>query len=278
MLPAILLFGGLLKASGEHAPCTWNATETEPCYLQIGGIFEYHDGMYDDDDNVRMNLPENDCSGHDPIPYIEAVNGLNGGRGFMVHSSGLEVAQSRPYPRYYYRLNFTRRSFRKGNWTHGDALGRQLFPGWSFILGMGSGCRDDFITEQAKLANEVGRIWMTARGPWSQISEATSAATGIPLKWGFSSHVDSRSYAAGAIRQFALRDAKTARVIYFSGGNLFLRGVGEGALKLLEESGLEVEAPADSVMAPHAVGDEEEEKEEEEEQESDCDQEYRLPC
>ena len=59
-----------------------------------------------------------------------------------------------------------------------QALGRQLFPGWSFILGMGSGCRDDFITEQAKLANEVGRIWMTARGPWSQISEATSAATG----------------------------------------------------------------------------------------------------
>ena len=32
-----------------------------------------------------------------------------------------------------------------------------------------------------------------------------------------------------------------------------MRGVGEGALKLLEESGLEVEAPADSVMAPHAV-------------------------
>ena len=127
MLPAILLFGGLLKASGEHAPCTWNATETEPCYLQIGGIFEYHDGMYDDDDNVRMNLPENDCSGHDPIPYIEAVNGLNGGRGFMVHSSGLEVAQSRPYPRYYYRLNFTRRSFRKGNWTHGDVQS-SVFP------------------------------------------------------------------------------------------------------------------------------------------------------
>ena len=43
---------------------------------------------------------------------------------------------------------------------------------------MGSGCRDDFITEQAKLANQLGRIWMTARGPWSQISEATHKATG----------------------------------------------------------------------------------------------------
>ncbi|CAE7773394.1 ttn-1 [Symbiodinium necroappetens] len=95
----------------EHAPlppCTWYATE--PGYLQLGSVFEYRD-RNSNRDGVVSNALEDDCDGRILQPYLEAVNGLNGGKGFVIHSAGLEIAQSTPYEKYDYQLAYTRYGF-----------------------------------------------------------------------------------------------------------------------------------------------------------------------
>ncbi|CAE7240635.1 unnamed protein product [Symbiodinium natans] len=179
---------------------------------------------------------ENDCDGRALGPYIDAVNSLNGGRGILVHPAGLEIAQSTPYPKHYYRLNYTRLTFDEDNWTQGEALSFQHFPSWSFIPGIGNGCNDFHVVEQAKVANATERIWMTPRGPWSQMSRST----GGPLPWAFSSHLDSWDYSRMAVQQYALKGAKTAAVIYWCCTNTFFSGVGQGALQHLAANGFEV--------------------------------------
>ncbi|CAK9019085.1 Uncharacterized protein SCF082_LOCUS14372 [Durusdinium trenchii] len=223
-----------LAAPTTPAPCTWDAAE--PCYLQIGGVYEFMNRAALTDESAFRTM--NDCHGYLVQPYIDAVNSLNGGRGFMVHSNGLEIAQSRPYQRYYYRLNYTRVIFE--NWTQGQALSLQLFPHWSLVLGMGSGCSDSLIMEQALLANITERLWMTIRGPWSQMSRAS----GGPLRWAFSAHLNSRDYPKGTIQQWALNGAKTAAIFYWCCSNDFFKGVGEGAFQPLEENGVSVQVVA----------------------------------
>jgi len=185
MLLSTWLMVSIFAIASAQAPCTWNATE--PCYLQLGSVFKYRDrgtGGSRSDATSR----ENDCDGRSFQPYLDAINSLNGGKGLMVHSAGLEIARSRPYPKYYYRLNYTRLTFE--NWSH--------------IAGMGSGCNDELLVEQAKLANATARIWVSPRGPWSQLSRAT----GGPLPWAFS---DSWDYAKLAVQQFALNMGRTAK-------------------------------------------------------------------
>lgn len=90
----------------EHAPlppCTWHATE--PGYLPPGSVFEYRD-RNSDRDGVVSNALEDDCDGRILQPYS-----LNGGKGFVIHSAGLEIAQSTPYEKYDYQLNYTRYGF-----------------------------------------------------------------------------------------------------------------------------------------------------------------------
>ncbi|OLP97029.1 hypothetical protein AK812_SmicGene20690 [Symbiodinium microadriaticum] len=129
---------GLLVAlwllAGAAPPCTWDATET-------GSDF-------DRDDRAMI---ENDCDGRALTPYIDAVNNLN--EGILVHSAGLEIAQSK----YYYRLNYTRLTFDEDNWTQGEALSFQHFPSWSFIPGIGNGCNDFHVVEQAKDLDDAAR-------------------------------------------------------------------------------------------------------------------------
>eukprot|EP00439_Symbiodinium_sp_Y106_P020411 s4029_g2.t1 len=68
-----------------------------------------------------------------------------------------DEASRKRYPRklckpgkYYYRLNYTRLTFDEDNWTQGEALSFQHFPSWSFIPGIGNGCNDFHVVEQAK--------------------------------------------------------------------------------------------------------------------------------
>mmetsp|Transcript_25417 Transcript_25417/g.60555 ORF Transcript_25417/g.60555 Transcript_25417/m.60555 type:complete len:1120 (-) Transcript_25417:137-3496(-) len=229
---------GLLVAlwllAGAAPPCTWDATE--PCYLQLGSVFEFRDRTGSDFDRDDRAMIENDCDGRALTPYIDAVNNLNEGRGILVHSAGLEIAQSTPKPKYYYRLNYTRLTFDEDNWTQGEALSFQHFPSWSFIPGIGNGCNDFHVVEQAKVANAAARIWMTPRGPWSQMSRST----GGPLPWAFSSHLDSWDYSQTAVQQFALKGAKKAAVIYWCCTNTFFTGVGQGALQHLAANGFDV--------------------------------------
>ncbi|CAE7309164.1 unnamed protein product [Symbiodinium microadriaticum] len=239
----------ILAIANAQAPCTWNATE--PCYLQLGSVFEYRDrgtGGSQTDATSR----ENDCDGRSFQPYIDAINSLNGGKGLMVHSAGLEIAQSRPYPKYYYQLNYTRLTFE--DWSHGHALGQQLFPKWSYIAGMGNGCNDALLVEQAKLANATARIWVSPRGPWSQLSRAS----GGPLPWAFSSHLDSWDYAKLAAQQFALKMSATAKrtaaILYSCCGNKFFEGVRLGARQHLEDNGITISLH-EGVRSDSAVSD-----------------------
>ncbi|CAE7541394.1 unnamed protein product [Symbiodinium sp. CCMP2592] len=225
-------------------PCTWHATE--PCYLQLGSIFEYRH-RDSNRDGFLSDALEHDCDGRRLQPYLDAVNRLNGGKGFMVHSAGLEIAQSTPYEKYYYQLNYTRLAF--DNWTHGEALSRQHFPSWSYIAGMGNGCPDALIVEQAKIANATERIWMTPRGPWSQMSQAAGS-----LPWAFSSHLDSSDYAKVSAQQFALKGAKTAALLSYCCDNKFLDGVRMGTKKHLENAGIVIKLH-DSIRTETAASD-----------------------
>ncbi|CAE7492216.1 unnamed protein product [Symbiodinium sp. CCMP2592] len=248
MLLTWLMFSIFAIASAQ-APCTWNATE--PCYLHLGSVFEYRDRGTSGSQSDSTSR-ESDCDGRSFQPYLDAINSLNGGKGLMVHSAGLEIAQSRPYPKYYYRLNYTRLTFE--DWSHGQALGQQHFPEWSYIAGMGNGCNDELLVEQAKLANATERIWVSPRGPWSQLSRAS----GGPLPWAFSSHLDSWDYAKLAAQQFALKMGraakKTAAILYSCCGNKFFEGVRLGAQQHLEDNGITISLH-EGVLSDTAVSD-----------------------
>lgn len=219
-----------LAALEEH--CT--EADSEQCYLHIGSVYEFRDIAVEPNPDGLVGT-NNDCMRRDLMPYINAVNSLNGGKGLEVHQGGLQELTGVQYPRRYYRLNYTRLTFPKGKWEEkGKAMSEAFFPSLSFISGMGAGCPDPFTIAQAQVANASSRIFMTSRGPFTTMTQ------GMNLKYAFSSHLYSDLYPKSAITQFGLRGVKTAAVLYFCCSNLFFRGVGEMSVVLLEEVGIEV--------------------------------------
>ena len=113
---------------------------------------------------------------------VLAINALNNGRGFPLE-------MGRPTHPVYISLNYTWTTYPYGEW---GSVGRELSATFfasaacDVIVGMAHGCPDEEIMQQALIANQTQRIYVTARGPRQVLTQY-----GAEQPYFFSAHLRS---------------------------------------------------------------------------------------
>ena len=150
---------------------------------------------------------------------VEAIRRLNGGRGFALQS-GLITR--------YYTFNYTYRTYPFGEWVPtGRELSREMFGSGScdVVVGMANGCPDLEIIDQALIANETKRIYVTGRGP-----QRTLTAAGTYQPYLFSTHLRSDEYALPALRQYVSKGSTSMAILGEASSNHFFADLGRATL------------------------------------------------
>ena len=182
----LLLENGRVKAaSSGHAPC--NGTGT-PCVIQLGGVFSKDCGSKADAGWRRYVASS--------TALVRIVNALNDGKGFGIKAGNTEFA-------HFFKFNFTYATYKPDAFDSvGVRLASDLFPRLDFIVGQGAHCgsQDNNTLKMAKIADDLGKIYFTQRGP-------SGFMTAAPKKqYLFSTHLNSDEYADPAIRRCRHRE------------------------------------------------------------------------
>ena len=168
---------------------------------------------------------------------VSAINALNSGRGFQLpHAGAVQIP--------HIEMTYTTDTYPFGEW---ESVGRQkslaLFRNGTcdVVVGMANGCPDAEIQEQARLARDAGKIYVTGRGPREVLREAGN--DGISETWVFSTHIRSDTYAEETLSHLRQREARSIAIIHESrayGNNSFFAGLGEESERLARALGYDV--------------------------------------
>ena len=163
---------------------------------------------------------------------VNALNALNDGRGFRVPNPGAVMP--------HLRMTYTWETYPFGEW---ESIGRQkslaLFENGTcdVVVGMANGCFDPDIQAQARLARNVGKIYVTGRGPREVLRAAGN--DGILPPWIFSTHIRSDTYAEDALVHLRQNGAQSVAIIHESlsyGNDSFYAGLGTESERIARAS------------------------------------------
>lgn len=155
------------------------------------------------------------------------INSLNNGKGFGVFAGNSGLT-------HYFKFNFTHATYEKGKFdSDGAIVAANLFPRLDFIVGQGASCgaEDSNSLKMGKIAIDVGKIFITQRGP----SGFMKAQPGM-----FSTHLNSDFYPVPAIRRYALNGVTKAALLGQETSNFFYRGVQESIRENLKSSDIQL--------------------------------------